>query len=183
MKPEITFEPGLQAHSVRRLTLEDIGAIQGLFEKCLDYMLLVDGHAADPQAVAEEFQSVPPGKSLEDKFVFGIFDRQGDLAGLLDTLRGFPEENTWWIDTLLLAPEARGQGLGRLIVQGFAETIQASGARALMLGVVEENRGAYRFWTRMGFAWVRQTGPQAFGNKTQTVSILRRDLGALGEQL
>jgi hypothetical protein len=50
---------GLQDYSVHRLSLDDIGAIQGLFEKWLDYMLLVDGHPADPNTVEEEFQSIP----------------------------------------------------------------------------------------------------------------------------
>lgn len=48
LKTEIVFDIGLQAYSVRQLSREDIGAIQKLFEKCLDYMLLIDGQAADP---------------------------------------------------------------------------------------------------------------------------------------
>jgi len=167
---------GLQAYSVHRLSLEDIGAIQGLFEKCLDYMLLVDGRAADPDTVAEEFQSVPPEKSYADKFVFGIVNLQNDLAGLLDTLRGYPDETTWWIDTRLLVPEIRSQGLSQMVVQGFAEYVRASGGQAIMLGVVEENERAGKFWNRVGFEFVRKTEPQQFGNKTQTVSIMRRTL-------
>ncbi len=176
MKTETAFDIGLQAYSVRQLLLEDIGAIQGLFEKCLDYMLLIDGHAADPDTVAEEFQSVPPGKSHDDKFVFGIANQQNDLVGLLDTLRWYPDATTWWIDTLLFVPEIRSQGLGQMVMQGFAEYARASGGRAIMLGVVEENKRACKFWNRMGFEFVRQTEPQQFGNKTQTVSIMRRTL-------
>ncbi len=167
---------GLQAYSVHRLSLEDIGAIQGLFEKCLDYMLLVDGHAAHPTTVAEEFQSVPPGKSLDDKFVFGIANQQNEWVGLLDTLRWYPDETTCWIDTLLLVPDIRSQGLGQMVTQGFAEYVRASGGQAIMLGVVAENQRAYQFWSRMGFEFVRKTEPQQFGNKTQAVSIMRRRL-------
>ncbi len=176
LKTETVFDIGLQAYAVRRLLFEDIGAIQGLFAKCLDYMLLVDGHAADPDAVAEEFQSLPPGKSYGDKFVFGIANQQHELVGLLDTIRRYPDEATWWIDTLLLVPEIRSQGLGQMVVQSFAEYVRASGGRAIMLGVVEENTRAYRFWSRLGFELVRQTEPQQFGNKTQTVSIMRQTL-------
>ncbi len=176
LKKETIFDIGHPAYSVRRLWLEDIGAIQVLFEKSLDYMLLVDGHAADPNAVAEEFQSVPPGKLYEDKFVFGIADRQGDLVGVLDTVRCYPDETTWWIDTLLLVPEARSQGLGQMVVRAFAEYVRANGGQAIMLGVVEENQRAFQFWRKRGFQLVRQTEPQQFGNKTQTVSIMCRTL-------
>jgi hypothetical protein len=109
----------------------DSGAIQGLFEKCLDYMLLVAGHAADPRTVEEEFLSVPPGKSYDDKFVCGIVDQQNEPVGLLDTLRRYPDETTWWIDTLILVPEVRSQGPGQMVVRGFAEYVKANGGWAM----------------------------------------------------
>jgi RimJ/RimL family protein N-acetyltransferase len=173
MKKETAFDTGLQDYSVHRLLLEDMGEIQELWEKCLDYMLLVDGHAADPNVVAKEFQSVPPGNSLDDKFVFGIVNQQNDLVGLLEALRWYPDKNTWWIGLLLFVPEVRSQGIGQQVLEGFAEYVWASGCQAIMLGVVEENTRAYRFWSRMGFEFVRKTEPQQFGNKTQRVYIMR----------
>ncbi len=176
MEKEIAFNLGQKTYSIHRLSFEDIQAIQELFEKCLDYMLLVDGHAADPHTVAEEFQSVPAGKSYEDKFVFGIVNPQGNLIGLLDTIRGYPDEATWWIDTLLLIPDVRSQGLGEMVVRGFYDYVLGSGRKVIMLGVVDENTRAYQFWNRMGFELVRKTDPEQFGNKTQIVSIMRREL-------
>ncbi len=176
MKIESEFDIGLQNYSVHRMSLEDIAAIQEVYDKCLDYMLLVDGHAADPNAVEEDFQSVPPGKSNEDKFVFGITDSRKRIAGLLDILRWYPDETTWWIDTLLLIPESRSRSLGEKVIQGFVDYVRASGAQAIMLGVVEENIRASKFWTRMGFELVRETEPRQFGNKMQRLKIMRRNL-------
>jgi len=161
---------------MHRLSLEDSGAIQELYEKCLDYMLLVDGHPASPNSGEEEFQDVPPGKSHDDKFVFGIVNQQNELVGLLDVLRWYPDETTWWIGLLLFAPEVRSQGLGQKVLQGFAEYVRASGAQEIMLGVVDENKLAYKFWSRMGFEFVHMRKPQQFGDKTQTVSVMRRML-------
>jgi len=166
----------LQDYSVRRLSREDRHAIQTLFEECLDYMLLVDGHPAGPQAAEEILYSAPPGLSTEDKFVAGVFNQQGELVGLLDAVRRYPDETTWWIGLLLFAPEARAQGIGQKVVQSFAEYTRASGGQAIMLGVVEENERAYSFWSRMGFELVRKTEPRQFGNKTHRVNIMRRNL-------
>jgi len=176
VKVETAFDIGLPTYSVRSLSLEDSGAIQELYDKCLDYMLLVDGHPAGPDAGEIEFQDAPPGKSIDDKFMFGIINQQNDLVGLLDTLRDYPDEVTWWIGLLLLVPEVRSQGIGQKVVQGFTEYVRARRGQAIMLGVVEENERAYKFWDRLGFEWIRTTEPRPFGVKTHRVNILRRKL-------
>jgi len=176
MKTEIAFNINLQGYSVHRLLFEDVKAIQALFEQCLDYMLLVDGHPAEPNGVEEDFLSVPSGKSYDDKFVFGIMNQQFDMIGVLETLRWYPDEKTWWIGLLLFTPETRSQGIGQKVLRGFVEYVRQSGAQEIMLGVVEENILAYKFWKKMGFEFVRKTEPRKFGNKTQTVIIMRRSI-------
>lgn len=178
MKTETAFDIGLQDnYSVHWLLPKDIGAIQNLFEKCLDFMLLVDGHAADPEEIEKDiFQFTPPGRLLGDKFVFGILNQQNDLVGLLEGLRWYPDETAWWIGLLLFAPEARSQGIGQKVVQGFAGYVRANGGQAIMLGVVEENRRAYKFWSGLGFEMVRKTEPRPFGDKIHTVSVMRWSL-------
>jgi RimJ/RimL family protein N-acetyltransferase len=176
MKTEPAFDMGTPAYSVHRLFPEDSQAIQELFEKCLDFMLLVDGHPAGPHAAEEELCDVPPGKSLDDKFVFGIVNLQNDLVGYLDVLRDYPDETTWWIGLLLIVPEIRSQGMGQKIVRGFADYVLANEGQTIMLGVVEENKLAYRFWERMGFEFVHTTEPRKFGEKIQRVNVMRRRL-------
>src|SRR5512135_1009182 len=112
MNPEIAFDIKAQGFSVHILVHEDLPALQVLYEKCQDYMLLVDGHPAGENAAEEEFGDVPPGKTAEDHFMFGIFGPLNELAGLLDVARDYPQECTWWIGLLLLAPELRSQGIG-----------------------------------------------------------------------
>jgi ribosomal protein S18 acetylase RimI-like enzyme len=176
MKTETEFDINVQDYFVHRLGHEDIGAIQALCEKCVDYMLLVDGHPAEPNGVEEDFLSIPAGKAYDDKFVFGIMNQQKEMIGLLETLRWYPDEKTWWIGLLLFTPETRSQGMGQKVIQGFVEYVKLRGAQAIMLGVVEENTLAYKFWEKMGFVFVRKTEPRKFGNKTQTVSIMCRSI-------
>ena len=176
MDAALTFDLGLPGYTVRSLTPADAPAIQRLYEQCLDYCLLVDGHPPSSGAAVEEFSSAPPGKSLADKFLFGIGGPLGELAGLLDCVRGYPDETTWWIGLLLFAPEARAHGLGSATVRGFANYAQAHGAQALMLGVVDENTRAYAFWMRQGFEPARTTEPRQFGVKTHAVHVMRRAL-------
>jgi ribosomal protein S18 acetylase RimI-like enzyme len=174
MKTEHEFDIEFHDYSVCRLTLRDTQAIQILLEECQDYMLLVDGHPAGTDAAERLLQEMPPEILPDNKFMFGIMHPIKGLVGLLETIRGYPEEAVWWIGLLLIAPESRSQGLGQKIFSGFVEYIKADGGKAIMLGVVEENERAYLFWNRMGFELVRKTEPRQSGDKTQTVSIMGR---------
>jgi ribosomal protein S18 acetylase RimI-like enzyme len=176
MKNEIAFDIEEHDYSVHLLKYEDVKAIQALYEKCVDYMLLVDGHPAGKNAAEEWFQNLSPGRSADDKFMFGIVDRLNELKGVLEVMRWYPDEATWWIGLLLFVPEIRSQGVGEKVLQGFTEYVNLNGGKAIMLGVVEDNERAYRFWSKMGFEFIRETEPRSFGSKTHTVRILRKKL-------
>ena len=161
---------------LRTIDLGALEAVQTLCETCADFFWLVEGSTVAPGAGLDIFESLPPGRSIEDKFVYGLFNRQNDLLGVLEGLRHYPDEGTWWIGLLLLAPDARQHGLGRKIVQCFFEAVRLAGGTAVQLGVVEDNQAGYRFWRRVGFEPLRITEPRCFGEKLQAVQVLRRSL-------
>jgi ribosomal protein S18 acetylase RimI-like enzyme len=176
MKPETGFDIDLQDYSVRLLSPGDTESLQELFEQCRDYFLVVDGQEPTPNAAKEEFDSVPSGKSLNDKLVFGIIHNHENLVGVLDCLREYPDESTWWIGLLLLRPNVRNQGVGQMVVHSFKSYVRSNGGQAVALGVVQDNQRAFGFWKKLGFAFLRATEPRRFGNKTQTVDVLRQTL-------
>jgi ribosomal protein S18 acetylase RimI-like enzyme len=77
---------------------------------------------------------------------------------------------------LLLDPGMRNQGVGRNLLEAFMEYAHGNGGKAVMLGVVEDNRSAYRFWSQNGFDLVRKTEPRLFGMKNQPVYLMRRKI-------
>jgi len=170
------FKAGIPGYTVRRLQPADAGRLQPLFDRCADYAMIVDGEPFSATAADDIFRSGPPGRPLDDKFIFGLVDARGEIAGLLEGMRDYPEPGAWWIGLLLLDPDVRGQGVGRELVESFAGYARSQGAGSLMLGVVEENRGAYRFWEQAGFALVRTTEPRPFGRKVQAVHVMNRPL-------
>jgi GNAT superfamily N-acetyltransferase len=96
-------------------------------------------------------------------------------------IRNYPEENIWWMGLLLLIPEIRKQGIGRKFVESFSSYLQANDGLAIMGGVVEDNKRAYKFWLQAGFEVVHKTEPRQFGKKIQAVHVMRRAVG--GENL
>jgi len=172
----MVFETGSNHYSFLKLELVDIPTLQALFEKCEDYARLVEGEEVSPTAAEEIFHSYPPGRSLEDKLLWGLFDQKNELVGLLEGFAHYPEEGTWWIGLLILAPEIRGQGVGRRLVDGFSEHVRSQNSQAIMLGVVEDNREAFAFWQRMGFILEYTRKPKQFGKKVQRVHVMRREV-------
>jgi ribosomal protein S18 acetylase RimI-like enzyme len=170
------FHIHLPGFTSRSLTADDVSSLQRLLETCADYTEIVEGTAVSPAAAEELLQSLPPGKSISDKFVAGIFNRADEMGGVLDAVANYPEENIWWIGLLLLAPDVRQRGVGRNIVEALVAFVRNRGGRAVMLGVVEDNRRAFRFWSRNGFDLVRKSEPRSFGNKVQSVFIMERKI-------
>jgi ribosomal protein S18 acetylase RimI-like enzyme len=176
MDTSLNFVPGLSDFSVRSLQPADAAALQVLFERCDDFNRLVDGEAVSPTSGQDIFLEAPPGFSLEDKFMFGVYDRVGELVGMLEGMWGYPQAATCWIGLLLFTPDSRGQGLGRRLMAGFEAHAISHGCSAIMLGVVEENTRAYTFWQNRGFELIRTTEPKQFGKKLQQVYVMRKTL-------
>ena len=176
MYKEPFFHFDLPGYIVRRLKPDDAVILQWLFDRCPDYAEIVEGEGVSPAASEELFQSFPPGGSFSNKLVTGIFHHRGEIDGVLEGMRHYPEENIGWIGLLLLAPDIRNQGMGRSLLEAFIDYARGNGGKAVMLGVVEDNRCAYRFWSQNGFDLVRKTEPRLFGKKNQPVFVMRRKI-------
>jgi GNAT superfamily N-acetyltransferase len=148
--------PHLDDHVVIRLSPDDAADLQDLHERCSDYYRIVEGGPTRPTSAEEDLLEVPPGKTLADKFLFGIRADDGGLVGALELARDLPAEGTWWIALLMLDPRARGRGLGTRILAAAAEWVAAQGGRELQLAVLTQNAPAERFWRRRGFAELRR---------------------------
>ena len=52
---------------------------------------------------------MPEGKTTEDNYIFGLFDAYNILLGMIGAIRHYPDNQTWWVELMMLAPEQRGQ--------------------------------------------------------------------------
>ena len=55
------------------------------------------------------------------------------------------------LETLAVDEEARGKGIGTLLIEACRERLRADGISHWAVGVVEANEGATRFYERAGF--------------------------------
>lgn len=175
--PNLTlFNLGRPGYSISRLMIQDAAKLQGLFELCADFFVMTDGVTPAPTAAQAEFDEVPDGKTAEDVCVFGLFDAHDRLVGAIVAVQHYPDDQTWWIGLMLLAPEQRGKGLGADFYHAFERWVSAQGGRSVSLCAIAANTLGRQFWQRMGFEVIRKTPTRPYGVKTQEVYVFRRTL-------
>jgi GNAT superfamily N-acetyltransferase len=177
-----SFPVELSGYSAKRLELGDAEVLQPLYEQCTEFALLTDGKPASPTAARDEFDAVPEGKTTQDKYIFGLFDSRNVLLGMIESIRNYPDNKTWWLGLMMLAPEQRGKGLGSEFYKGFEHCVAALGVQHVSLSVVEANEEGLRFWKKMGFEVIHKTSPKQFGDKRHRLYVMSRTVNATNEQ-
>ena len=162
--------PQVEGAQVALISGSAMPELQELLERCADFEVLVTGSPPHAHAAADLLVEVPPDHALRDKLVIGFWTDQG-LTAAIDLLRDFPDPHAWYLGLLVVAPEARAQGLGAAIVAALRDWIVAQGGWTIRLIVQEQNPAAHRFWIRQGFVEVG-TSVQELEDRTNQVSRL-----------
>ena len=174
MNNSASFTLNRSGYSAKLLKPEDAVVLPSLYEQYTEFALLTDGQPPSPTAARDKFDAVPDGKMIQDKYILGLCDPRNDLIGMIESIRHYPNNQTWRLGLMMLIPEQRNQGLGSEFYQAFENWVSAQGVQQVSLSVVEANELGLRFWKSLGFQVVRKTEPQKFGNKTHAVYVLSR---------
>jgi ribosomal protein S18 acetylase RimI-like enzyme len=166
----------LPPYRVSYLEHRDVPLLQELYERCSDYHELEEGVPTLPGAAEHLLAALPPGKSPADKHVLGLHSPQGELLGVLDLIRDYPDAGEWWVGLLMLDPRARGGGVGTRLLRATERVIATAGGTAIQLGVLEHNTAAERFWRRIGFVELRCQPYTSSSGHASRVIVMRHHL-------
>lgn len=90
----------------------------------------------------------------------------GYLAMAADTACGIvratpddQEPGVAWVESMWVAPDCRGQGIGRLLIAGILAWARSRGIGTLKLEVTGNNAPAIRFYRRLDFLPTGKTSP------------------------
>jgi len=135
----------------------EMAALQRLLEAATAYYQSVTGAPPCGALAQSMFTALPPDKSYDDKFVWGLY--AGDaMIGCADVIRGYPVRETAVIGLLLLAEPWQRRGLGRAFATLVEHAIVAwNEISTLRLGVAVSNPGADVFWRKMGYLKTGET--------------------------
>lgn len=133
---------------VRELGAADEGPLLTLFEECEDWFVAATGLPSGPGDVQSLFYALPEGADPGDKVLL-VLERDGVVAGVVDAVRNHPEPGAVAVGLFLLAPWARGRGLGRALAASLLA--RADGASVVTATVPPGWHSGELFLRRLGF--------------------------------
>jgi len=148
---------GAEALTLRLLIGQpaEMAALQCVLEAAPEYFIRVTGAPPGRAEAQSTFTALPPNKTYEDKFVWGLYAGEA-MIGCADVIRGYPVREKAVIGLLLLAQPWQRRGLGRAFAQLIEQAIGVwPEIERLRIGVVAVNEGALAFWRKLGY---RETG-------------------------
>lgn len=146
----------IKGYEIQSLTLDELKTIEIFNLRCSDYYMLHDGVLPSENEALEIFNSLPPGKTYEDKFSLGIYKYENELIGVIDIVRNFPSDGEWMLGLLLMEPEERNNGLGKLIHEALVEWAITLGSKSFRIGVIEDNHKGKKFWSDLGYIKIKE---------------------------
>ena len=156
-------------YNTRLLKPPDIPDVQSLFMRTADYFEMATGVSPADDEAKRAFIAGPPTKSVDDKRIIGVFDSADTLVGMLDALVDFPVDGEWTMGMLLIDPEHRGAGLGKLVLAEYESWAAQCGAHKFHTAVVSHHDPGIRFLERSGYGRQRELEDDDAGARQVTV--------------
>ena len=123
------------------------------------------------ESIAEDMKALPPGKTMEDKYYIGFWDKN-KLAAVADVILRYPDDNTAFIGLFMMDKSYQGKGEGSFIVTEMINCLKKEGFSAIRLAYAKGNMQSRYFWIKNGFA---ETGEEK-QNTGYTAVIMQRNL-------
>lgn len=115
--------------------------------------------------------ALPKGKSQEDKYYVGFFDRH-ELIAVMDLIDAYPDEFTAFIGFFMVNTLVQHRGIGTEIIEQLSIYLKGQGHQHIRLGWATGNPQSESFWKKNGFA---ETGV-SYETGGYTVIVAQRNL-------
>ncbi|MCT4632809.1 MAG: GNAT family N-acetyltransferase [Firmicutes bacterium] len=158
------------------LTDKNISEIQKLCENTNDYFIMENGKGTSKEEYKEILESLPPGSSMEDKYVFGYYNEDGKLVGLIDIIAGYPNEGIWMLGLLIIDSMERNKGYGEALYREVEKFVKDKGGKTIRIAVFEENKNAFVFWNKQGFKFKEVKERDKYDGGKRNISIMLKSV-------
>ena len=121
-------------------------------------------------------------EATSDKILLVAEDDAGEVVGFVSGSRTegeFSEQYDCDLRTIYLLQAAQGQGVGRKLVEAFAQAAYGQGYRSMILWALADNTRSRGFYEHMGGEWIMEGQFTVGGNLMNNVAYGWSDLATL----
>jgi GNAT superfamily N-acetyltransferase len=136
------------AHNVRRANIGDL-------EKLIEFTM---AEAAEAEGISKNTDKVREGilTALNDETIasYWVLENAGEVIGNASIVKEWSDWNAgyyWWIQSMYLAPQYRGQGLMLLLLHTIKDSARENQALELRLYVHKDNARAINAYLKSSF--------------------------------
>ncbi|WP_039657434.1 GNAT family N-acetyltransferase [Clostridium tyrobutyricum] len=101
-------------------------------------------------SIKKDMVSLPPYKSIEDKYYLGYYDND-ELIAVLELVFAYPDDDTVLIGFFMVNASKQGQGIGSSIIKDASMLIKRKGYVNIVIGYAEGNVQSREFWKKNMF--------------------------------
>lgn len=161
--------------SLERVDTTAEALVQEILEGAPTYTLRTEGVAAIPTDGRDTLSALPPGCTLEQKYVV-ILRRLEAAIGVADVISGYPDSETAFLGLMLLRENFQGGGNGRLFYRKIEKmAAEQLGCKKIRLAVVDSNP-VLPFWEKMGFHPIGDVRPHEGRNLKSLKRVMEKAL-------
>lgn len=168
MKRKIQASELSKTYLVRTITEADISTV---YELCSHNPIYY--HYCPPfvtkELVLEDMIALPPGKTSEDKYYVGFYEKNC-LVAVMDLIAGYPKEACVWIGFFMMNKEFQGKGIGTAIITEACNYLSEVGFEKVQLGYIKGNSQSETFWLKNKF---QKTGRETL-KPEYTIVVMER---------
>lgn len=117
------------------------------------------GFYGQPANLPQSRQFLAERLARDESVIFYAQDESGQALGFVQLYPGFSSidaHRTWLLSDLFTASQARGRGVGTLLMNAARDFALATGAKGLVLETATDNHTAQRLYESLGY--VRDPG-------------------------
>ena len=105
------------------------------------------------ESILEDMDALPPGKTLNDKYYIGFFERD-KLIAVMDLVMDYPKKRTAFIGLFMMDVNYQNKGVGSRVIGEVLSYLKSENCENIRLGVDKGNPQSYSFWNKNGFVTV-----------------------------
>ena len=141
------------------MTLKLLRADVSSLDQVADLFDAYRGFYGQPANLPQSRAFLAERLARDESVIFYAQDESGQALGLVQLYPSFSSidaHRTWLLSDLFTAPQARGRGVGTLLMNAAREFALATGAKGLVLETATDNHTAQRLYESLGY--VRDPG-------------------------